>query len=196
MSQQESIEKETSTQQKLSSTEAGWYIVYCVVGKELDVKNRLEEKIRTTEGMNEKIFEVLVPEEEEIRIKKGEKTKVKKAVFKGYIYVNMVLTPETYGFVRSVSGVKGFLGGANPQKMSAKEVSEIKALAEKLRSSAPKVVRKFDLGDTVRIIEGPFRHFSGVVEEINEEKGRLKVVVTLFGRPTSVELEFTQVEKM
>ncbi|MCS7151664.1 MAG: transcription termination/antitermination protein NusG [Endomicrobia bacterium] len=193
MSQQETTEK---MQHSLTSTESGWYIVYCMVGKELDVKYRLEEKIKTTDGMEQKIFEVLVPEEEEIRIKKGEKTKLRKAVFKGYVYINMVLTPETYNFVRSVSGVKGFLGGANPQKMSEKEVNEIKALAEKLKGSAPKVVRKFDLGDTIRIIDGPFRHFTGVVEEINEEKGKLKVVVTLFGRPTSVELEFTQVEKV
>lgn len=195
MSQNENMESIPTLQQdKLS--QAAWYIVYCMVGKELDVKNRLEEKIRSTEGMSEQILEVLVPEEEEIKIKKGKKIKERKAVFKGYLYVNMILTPETYNFVRSVTGVKGFLGGANPQKMSEKEVKEIKALAEKLKSSAPKVVRKFDLGDTVRIIDGPFRHFTGVVEEINEEKGRLKVAVTLFGRPTSVELEFTQVEKV
>lgn len=178
------------------SKKAGWYIVYCQVGKELVAKNLIEEKIKNTAGMEKKIFEILVPEEEEIQIKKGEKNIVKKATYKGYIYINMILDAETYWFIRNTTWIKGFLGGANPQKMSEKEVESIKLFLEKLKSSQPKIVRKFDVGDTVRIIEGPFKHFTGVVEEINEEKGRLKVTITVFGRPTPVELEFSQVEKV
>ncbi len=179
----------------IESIEKGWYILCCQVGKELEIKERLEQKINNTPNIKEKIFEVLVPEEEEIQIKKGEKIRVKKAVYKGYIYIHMVITPETYSFVRSIVGVKGFLGGARPQKLSEKEVENLKKLADKLKSETPKIVRKFEVGDTVRIIDGPFKHFVGVVDEINEEKGKVKVSIKLFGRPTSMELEFVQVEK-
>ncbi|MCS7227721.1 MAG: transcription termination/antitermination protein NusG [Endomicrobia bacterium] len=177
-------------------TDDGWYIVCCQVGKELIAKKLLEEKIKTNPEIGSKIFEILVPEEEEIQIRKSEKTKVRKAVYKGYIYIHMKLDADTYNFVRSVNGIKGFLGGSNPQKMSKKEVNSLKILAEKLKGSAPKIVRKFDVGDTVRIIEGPLKHSTGVVEEINEEKGKLKVSLTFFGRQTVIELEFTQVEKV
>lgn len=175
---------------------AGWYIIYCQVGKELVAKNLIEEKIKSTPGMENKIFEVLVPEEEEIQIKKGEKNVVRKATYNGYIYVNMILDAQTYWFIRGVTFIKGFLGGANPQKMSDKEIEGIKVLSERIKKSQPKIVRKFDVGDTVRIIEGPFKHFTGIVEEINEEKAKLKVTITVFGRPTPVELDFPQVEKV
>ena len=190
------VQEEKEKASMLDNVEKGWYILCCQVGKELEIKERLEQKIATTAGLNEKIFEVLVPEEEEIQIKKGEKVKVRKAVYKGYIYIHMVVTPETYSIVRSITGVKGFLGGANPQKLSEKEVENLKKLANKLKSEAPKVVRKFEVGDTVRIVDGPFKHFTGVVDEINEEKGKVKVSITLFGRSTSMELEFVQVEKV
>jgi len=183
-------------QQNKSNVNSGWYVVYCQVGKEIIAKDLIEEKIRITPGMENKIFEVLVPEEEEIQIKKGEKTVVKKATYKGYIYINMILDSETYWFVRNISWIKGFLGGATPQKMSEKEVESIKILSEKLKSAQPKIVRKFDVSDTVRIVDGPFKHFTGVVEEINEEKGKLKIVITVFGRPTPLELDFSQVEKV
>lgn len=176
--------------------ESGWYILCCQVGKELVIKSLLEEKIKSNPDIGNKIFEVLVPEEEEIQIKKSEKTKVKKAVYKGYIYIHMKLDPQTYNFVRSITGIKGFLGGSNPYKMSEKEIEGIKTLAEKLKGTTPKIVRKFDVGDTVRIIEGALKHSTGVVEEINEEKGKLKVALIFFGRQTVVELDFTQVEKV
>ncbi|MEN3013005.1 MAG: transcription termination/antitermination protein NusG [Endomicrobiia bacterium] len=173
-----------------------WYVVFCKGGKELEVKQMIEEKISSIESLKNKIFEILVPEEEEIQIKKSKKVKVKKAIYKGYIYVRMKLSAETFDFIRSISGVKGFLGGANPRKISEKEIENIKKLTEKLKTSEPKVVRKFDIGSAVRIIEGPFKHFTGVVDEINETKGKLKVILTVFGRPTTVELDFTQVEKV
>lgn len=190
------VNKEKTPILQQQDDEKNWYILCCQVGKELEIKQRLEEKISSTAGIENKIFEILVPEEEEIQIKKGEKVKVKKAVYKGYIYIHMIITPETYSFVRSIAGVKGFLGGAKPQKLSEKEVASIKMLVNKLKSEAPKIVRKFEVGDTVRIIDGPFKHFTGVVDEINEEKGKIKVSITLFGRPTSMELEFIQVEKV
>lgn len=198
MTQQEQQEQVSLSSQKEQKAEprGDWYILRCLVGKEFEVKKKLEEKIASSENVRNKIFEVLVPEEEEIQIKKGEKIKVKKPVYKGYVYINMILDSESYSIVRSISGIKGFLGGTTPQKMSEKEVEEIKALMEKLKGTTPKVVRKFDVGSSVRIIDGPFRHVVGVVEEVNEEKGRLKVAITFFGRPTIVDLEFTQVEKV
>ncbi len=190
------VNKEKTPILQQQDDEKNWYILCCQVGKELEIKQRLEEKISSTAGMENKIFEILVPEEEEIQIKKGEKIKVKKAVYKGYIYIHMIINPETYNFVRSIIGIKGFLGGAKPQKLSEREVESIKKLANKLKSETPKIVRKFEVGDTVRVIDGPFKHFTGVVDEIDEEKGKIKVSITLFGRPTSMELEFVQVEKV
>jgi transcriptional antiterminator NusG len=190
------VNKEKTPILQQQDDEKNWYILCCQVGKELEIKQRLEEKISSTAGIENKIFEILVPEEEEIQIKKGEKIKVKKAVYKGYIYIHMIINPETYNFVRSISGIKGFLGGAKPQKLSEREVESIKKLANKLKSETPKIVRKFEVGDTVRVIDGPFKHFTGVVDEIDEEKGKIKVSITLFGRPTSMELEFVQVEKV
>lgn len=185
---------------QLSDTEkyslSDWYIVFCKGGKELEIKKMIEEKVAAREDLKDKIIEVLAPEEEEIVIKKGQKIKLKKAVYKGYIYIKMKLSAETYDFIRSISGVKGFLGGANPQKISEKEIKNIKELTQELKESEPKIVRKFDVGNTVRIIDGPFKHFTGVVEEINEGKAKLKITLTVFGRPTSVELDFTQVEKV
>ncbi len=192
------IENEKSTLQETETVqeEHDWYIVRCQVGKEVAIKSQIEEKIKSTAGIEKKIFAVLVPEEEEIRITKGEKVVVRKPTYKGYIYVSMILDSETYWFIKNVPGVKGFLGGNQPEKMSKKEVEAIKSLVEKLKSSQPKVARKFDVGDTVRIIEGPFKHFHGVIEEINEERGKIKMMITVFGRPTPVELDFTQVEKI
>ncbi|MCX7956555.1 MAG: transcription termination/antitermination protein NusG [Endomicrobia bacterium] len=185
----------SKTSEETSTSQGNWYIVFCQGSKELEIKKILEEKIAATESIKKEVFEVLVPEEEEIQIKKSEKIKVRKAVYKGYIYVRMILTPESYDFIRSIIGIKGFLGGANPQKISEKEIEKIKNLDRKLKDSAPKVVRKFDVGNSVRIIDGPFKHFTGIVEEINESKGKLKIVLTVFGRPTNIELDFTQVEK-
>ncbi len=196
MIEENNNQAEILTSNQIRDINSGWYIVYCQVGKELVAKNLIEEKIKSTPGMENKIFEILVPEEEEIQIKKGEKNIVRKATYNGYIYINMLLDAETYWFVRNISWIKGFLGGATPQKMSQQEVEGIKILSERMKSSQPKLVRKFDLGDTVRIIDGPFKHFTGVVEEINEEKARLKVTITVFGRPTPVELDFPQVEKI
>ncbi|MFN3550865.1 MAG: transcription termination/antitermination protein NusG [Endomicrobiia bacterium] len=193
---EESNKEETLTSNQIRDINSGWYIVYCQVGKEIVAKNLIEEKIKSTPGIENKIFEVLVPEEEEIQIRKGEKNIVRKATYNGYIYINMILDAETYWFIRNITWVKGFLGGANPQKMSQQEVEGIKILSERMKQSQPKLVRKFDIGDTVRIIEGPFKHFTGVVEEINEEKAKLKVTITVFGRPTPVELDFPQVEKV
>jgi transcriptional antiterminator NusG len=190
------VNKEKTPILQQQDDEKNWYILCCQVGKELEIKQRLEEKISSTAGIKNKIFEILVPEEEEIQIKKGEKIKVKKAVYRGYIYIHMIINPETYNFVRSIIGIKGFLGGAKPQKLSEREVESIKKLANKLKSETPKIVRKFEVGDTVRVIDGPFKHFTGVVDEIDEEKGKIKVSITLFGRPTSMELEFVQVEKV
>jgi transcriptional antiterminator NusG len=187
------VEKKVSTE---TTVDAGWYIVYCQVGKESVIKNSLEEKIKSTVGMEQKILEVLVPEEEEIQIRKGKKMVIKKAPYKGYMYIKMIMEPSSYWFVRSTPGIKGFLGGRNPERMSEKEVSSIKSLLEKLRGSQPKIAKKFNLGDTVRIIEGPFKHFSGVIEEISDEKAKVKMVITVFGRPTPVELDFSQVEKI
>lgn len=186
----------TNLAQPIDRTVGSWYVLCCQVGKELEAKAKLEEKIKFSPSIQNKIFEVLVPEEEEIVVKKGKKVAVKKALYRGYIYVNMIFDPETYDFVRSVNWIKGFLGGSKTRPLSEKEVNNIKMLVKKLEQSGPKVVRKFEVGDTVRIIDGACKDLTGVVKEVNEEKSKLKVSLTFFGRPTVVELDFMQVEKV
>ncbi len=186
----------SESKQETSVSLGNWYIVCCQVGKELDAKAKLEEKIKSSPEIQKKIFEVLVPEEEEIIVKKGQKTKVRKALYKGYIYVNMIFDPETYNFIRSITWIRGFLGGTKPQPLSEKEVNNIKMLVKKLENAGPKMVRKFEVGDTVRIIDGAGKDLTGVVKEVNEERSKIKVALTFFGRQTIVELDFIQVEKV
>ncbi len=186
----------TETEHKVKDASGNWYVICCQVGKELEAKAKLEEKIKSSPDIQKKIFEVLVPEEEEIVIKKGQKTTVRKALYKGYIYINMIFEPDTYNFVRSVTWIKGFLGGAKTQPLSEREINNIKMLVKKLEQSGPKVIRKFEVGDTVRIIDGAGKDLTGIVKEVNEEKSKLKVSLTFFGRPTVVELDFIQVEKV
>ncbi|MBA1149083.1 transcription termination/antitermination protein NusG [Ectothiorhodospiraceae bacterium WFHF3C12] len=172
-----------------------WYVVHAYSGFENQVKKSLEEHIKRA-GMEDQFGEILVPTEEVVEIREGQKRRSERKFFPGYVLVQMEMTDETWHLVRGVPRVMGFIGGSSdrPAPISEREADQIlnrvKEGAEKPR---PKVL--FEVGEVVRVTDGPFTDFNGVVEEVNYEKSRLRVAVLIFGRSTPVELEFGQVEK-
>ncbi|WP_440997124.1 transcription termination/antitermination protein NusG [Arhodomonas sp. SL1] len=172
-----------------------WYVVHAYSGFENQVKKSLEERIRRA-GMEEKFGDVLVPTEEVEEIKGGQKRRSERKFFPGYVLVQMELTDDTWHLVRNVPRVMGFIGGSSdrPAPISDREAEQIlNRVKEGTEKPRPKVL--FEVGEVVRVTDGPFTDFNGVVEEVNYEKSRLRVAVLIFGRSTPVELEFSQVEK-
>lgn len=174
--------------------EKRWYVVHTLTGQEEKVKSSLE-KIMTAGPEGEPIAQVLVPMEKVSEVKAGKKKISERRVFPGYVLVQMALSDETWYMVKNTPGVAGFVGSkAKPVPLQDEEVTQIlQAAQEKMEKPIPKVI--FEKGEAVRINEGPFNNFNGVIEEVNPEKGKLKVMVTIFGRATPVELEYWQVEK-
>ncbi|MDI6880497.1 MAG: transcription termination/antitermination protein NusG [Desulfitobacteriaceae bacterium] len=173
--------------------EKNWYVIHTYSGYENKVKTNLEKRVESM-NMEDKIFRVLVPMEDEIEIKNGKKKVTKRKVFPGYVLVEMILTDDSWYVVRNTPGVTGFVGtGAKPIPLLEQEVASI------LRQMGYDEVRTkidFDLNQNIRVIAGPFKDFVGVVREILEDKEKLRVMVSMFGRETPVELEFSQVEKL
>ena len=173
--------------------EKNWYVVHTYSGYENKVKTNLEKRIESME-MQDKIFQVVVPTEEEVELKDGHRRTIERRVFPGYILVEMVMDEDSWYVVRNTPGVTGFVGfGNKPTPLEEKEVSTIQKFSE---LEAPTYKASFTLGEAVRIVDGPFAEFLGTVDEINEEKGKVKVLVSIFGRETPVELDFLQVTKI
>lgn len=174
---------------------AKWYIVHAYSGFEKKVAQQIKENA-AQKGMTDKFEEVTVPSENVVEVKKGKKINAERKFFPGYVLVKMELNDDTWHLVKSIPKVTGFLGGSGnrPQPISEAEAERIfKQVQEGIGSTKPGVT--FDVGETVKIIDGPFDSFNGVVEEVDTEKSKLKVAVSIFGRATPVELEYTQVEK-
>jgi transcription termination/antitermination protein NusG len=171
-----------------------WYVVHTYSGHEDRVKTSLEKAVANL-GLSARISQVLVPTEEVVEIKRNKKHFKKRKFFPGYVFVEMEIDNETYWLVRNTAGVTGFLGGVKPVSMPEDEVKNLIETST-TPSAKPRPAITFEKEENVRIIEGPFKHFIGIVEEVNEERGKLKVMVTIFGRPTPVELDFLQVEKL
>jgi len=171
-----------------------WYGVHTYSGFENKVKANLEERIRAL-GVEDFFGQVLIPSETVVELKKGERKTSSRKFFPGYILVQMELNDETWHVVKDTPKVTGFVGGAkNPPAIPDDEVNKITArMEEGIERPKPKV--EFEIGETVRVVDGPFLNFTGVVEDVKPEKGKLKVMVSIFGRVTPVELEFIQVEK-
>jgi transcriptional antiterminator NusG len=180
-----------TTQQQ--QQQRGWYVLHTLTGREDQVK-RAVERARTNPAFAEKIFQVMVPTEDVVQIQKNKKIVRQRKFFPGYVLLDMVVDNETFWLVRSITGVSGFLGGDKPVPLTEKEVQNITDLTDVREGSKPRPAVTFEKGESIRINDGPFKHFVGVVEEINEEKAKLKAMVTIFGRPTPVELEYWQVE--
>jgi transcriptional antiterminator NusG len=169
-----------------------WYVVHCYSGYENKVRHNLEQRIDTM-GMKDKIFDVVVPTEEEIEVKEGKRRTVERRVFPGYILVNMLLSEESWYVVRNTPGVTGFVGmGNTPTPLRPEEVAQI---IKRMEAEAPRVKVTFKQGERVRIVDGPFNDFRGTVSEIDMERAKVRVMVNFFGRETPVELDFLQVEK-
>jgi transcriptional antiterminator NusG len=175
--------------------EKHWYVIHTYSGYENKVKANLEHRIESM-GMEDRIFQVLVPMEDEIEIRQGQRHTVQKKVYPGYVLVEMILDPESWFVVRNTPGVTSFVGGGNsPVPLSADEVNSI-LYRQETSAKAPRPNVTFEKNETVKIIDGPFANFSGKIDEINPERNTLRVLVTIFGRATPVELDFLQVEKM
>ncbi len=172
-----------------------WYVVHAYSGFEKNVARALEERVELA-GQKEYFGEILVPTEDVVEMRAGQKRKSERKFFPGYVLVEMELTDDTWHLVKETPRVMGFIGGKadEPAPLSEREAAAILDRVEiGCQRAAPKIV--FEAGEIVRVIDGPFNDFNGVVEEVNYEKSKLNVAVTIFGRSTPVELEFGQVEK-
>lgn len=172
-----------------------WYVVNVYSGFEKRVAESIREQA-ARKGLEDRFGEILVPSEEVVEIRRGAKINVEKNYYPGYVLVQMIMTDETWHLVRHTPKVSGFLGGkGKPSPVSEAEVARIMKQVQD-STERPRHTLTFDVGEQVRVSDGPFSSFNGVVEEVDPEKARLKVSVMIFGRPTPVELEFSQVEKI
>jgi transcriptional antiterminator NusG len=175
-----------------ASDQRSWYVIHCYSGYENKVRHNLEQRIETM-GMKDKIFDVVIPTQEEIEVKDGKRRVVERHVFPGYVLVNMILSEESWYVVRNTPGVTGFVGmGNSPTALRPEEVAQI---LKRMEAEAPHIKVSFKVGERVRIVDGPFNDFRGTVAEIDMERSKVRVMVNFFGRETPVELDFLQVEK-
>ena len=176
--------------------EKNWYVVHTYSGYENRVKANLEKRVETM-GMQDKIFRVIVPEHEETEMKDGKKRTMMRKVFPGYVLVELIMTDDSWYVVRNTPGVTGFIGssggGAKPTPLLPEEADR---LLEQMGMTDAVVEIDISVGEAVEVLEGPFAHFQGRVEEIDTEKGKVKVSVDMFGRETIMELDFEQIQKM
>ena len=171
-----------------------WYIIQAFSGFEQKVADTLEET-KKKKKLEEKIEEILVPLHEVTEVKRGKRVQRKKKYFPGYVLVKMEMNKELYHMIKNIQKVSGFLGTTGtPVPVPEKEIDKIMGRIKE-GSMVPKTLISFDIGEQVKVCEGPFASFSGLVEEVDEEKSRLKVSVSIFGRPTPIDLEYSQVEK-
>jgi len=183
------VEKITQT----SGPVPKWYVIHIQTSYEGRVKQALEQRVKSL-GVEDKIFDIVIPTREIIVVKKGKKTKAIEKVFPGYILLKMILNDDSWLVVRTTEGVTGFVGaGLKPTPISNREVE---AIMKVVTQEQPKFKTKFSTGEAVKITEGPFADFLGTVEAIDEERGKVKVLVSIFDRETPVELDFLQVTKL
>jgi transcriptional antiterminator NusG len=173
--------------------EAAWYVIHSYSGYENKVKKNLEHRIESMD-MQDKIFQVVVPTEEEIELKDGQRRVVERRVFPGYVLVQMIMDEQSWYVVRNTPNVTGFVGMGN--KPTALPDDEVKRIMRQLESEEPKIKVDFKVGQKVRIVEGAFAEFTGIVQELHPDKGRARVMVSFFNRDTPVDVDFLQLEKV
>jgi len=189
--------KEKDTSKKFlilkQSGERNWYVIHTYSGYEEQVADSLRQRIESM-GMQNRIFDVVVPKEKQIEIKNGKRKVIEKRIFPGYVLVDMEVTDDSWYVVRNTPNVTGFIGfGVRPTPMSPEEINRIK---KRMGVEEPKYKIDFKIGELVKIVDGALKGFEGKVEEINEDKGSVKVLVNMFGRETPVNLDFLQVKKV
>ncbi|WP_018663976.1 transcription termination/antitermination protein NusG [Heyndrickxia acidiproducens] len=176
--------------------EKNWYVVHTYSGYENKVKTNLEKRVETM-GMQDKIFRVVVPEEEEVEVKNEKKKVVKRKVFPGYVLVELVMTDDSWYVVRNTPGVTGFVGSSGSgSKPSPLLPEEINTILKRMGMEEKRTDVNFEIGETVTVKEGPFANFAGKIIEMDRDKGRAKVMVNMFGRETPVDLVFEQIDKI
>ena len=177
----------------MEENEKHWFVVHTYSGYEERVKKNLEQRIRFMDSENS-ISQVVIPTEEEIEVRSGQRRSVTKKILPGYVLVQMKMNDQSWNVVRNTPGVTGFVGSGNkPVPLQEEEVSQI---LKQMTAEAPRVKIGFRQGQSIRVADGPFTDFVGTVDEISMEKGKVKVLLSLFGRETPVELEFFQIEKL
>lgn len=170
----------------------GWFVLHTYSGYEDNVARNLRQRIESM-GMEDKIFQVIVPREKKIRVKNGKRQTIEERLFPGYVLVQMIVTEDSWYVVRNTPNVTGFVGsGTTPTPVSQDEVDR---LLKRMGEDEPKYKIDVTEGDSVKIMDGPFKDFEGKISEVNEAKGTVKVLVNVFGRETPVELDFLQVKK-
>ncbi len=175
-----------------TGSQGQWFVIHTYSGYENKVRQNLLHRIESMD-VADRIFEVVVPTQDEIEIKSGQRQTVQRKVFPGYVLVKMVMDDESWHVVRNTPGVTSFVGSGNkPMPLGENEVD---AIMRGMTAEAPKIKVSLSVGDTVRIMDGPFADFRGAIDEINQEKGKIKVLVSFFGREVPVELDFLQVER-
>ena len=193
MDTQQITKEEVEETQKTASDAGKWYIVHTYSGHEDKVSKSLKQRVQTL-GFTDKIFDIIVPTRNTIKVSQGKKESVKEKIFPGYILVRMILTDESWLLVRTTPGVTAFIGAGNkPTPISEKEVEAIQKF---MKMEEPLYKAAFTVGEAVKITDGPFADFLGTIDSIDETKGKLKVLVSIFGRETPVELDFLQVKKI
>lgn len=181
-----------TTEEDPTGPRAEWYVVHSYSGKENKVKKNLEHRAESM-NMTDRILQIVVPTETEIEIKEGIRREVERQVFPGYILIEMIMDEDSWYVVRNTPGVTSFVGmGNKPSPLSQAEVNHIMS---RIESDEPRVKVSFDVGERVRIIEGPFAEFTGVVDTLEPEKGKARVMVSFFNRETPVEVDFLQLER-
>lgn len=173
-------------------TEGQWYVLHTYSGYENKVKKTIESRIDALD-MGDRVFEIVVPTQEEVEFKDGIRKIVQRKVFPGYVLVRMTMDEDTWYQLRNTPGVTGFVSQDNKPLPLLEDIAT--TMLDDMEQEAPKVTVSFQMGDRVRIIEGPFADFTGEVDEVNNEKGKIKVLVSFFGRETPVELDFLQAER-
>ncbi len=185
-------EASAATEEELAGPKPEWYVVHSYSGKENKVKKNLEHRAESM-NMTDRILQIVVPTETEIEIKEGIRREVERQVFPGYILIEMIMDEDSWYVVRNTPGVTSFVGmGNKPSPLSQDEVNHIMS---RIESDEPRVKVSFDVGERVRIIEGPFAEFTGVVDTLEPEKGKARVMVSFFNRETPVEVDFLQLER-
>lgn len=182
-----------SEEGETTTTEKQWYVVHCYSGYENKVRDAIQQRIETM-GMRDRIFDVIIPTEEEIEVKDGKRRSVERRMYPGYVLVELILDEESWFVVRNTPGVTGFVGmGDEPAPLRE---SEVRQILKRMESEQPSIRYDFKVGQKVRIIDGPFNDFIGTVADINPSRNTVRVMVSFFGRETPVDIGFLGVEKV
>lgn len=199
MAQEKTVQEKGEKGAEQAAPVAHWYIVHCYSGMEERVKKNLEQRINSMD-MKEKIFEVVVPTEEVIEIKEGKRTPKRERLFPGYVLVKLVMDDESWHVVRNTPGITGFISADEERDKRTRPLPlterEVQTIFQRMESAQPRAKVGFAKGQHVKIVDGPFKEFIGIVDEIDPERGKMKVLVSFFGRETPVELDFLQVERI